>query len=671
MKRCKLIILAACLLSVHFMKAQGPKIKFGNISPKDFEPTVYAVDSSASAVVLADIGTSYFEGNNKNSVSLFFKNFRRVHILNKNGYDIATVEIYLYTSDGVDEELEGLKAVTYNLENGKVVETKLDIKTALFKEQVNKNFILRKFTFPNIKAGSIIEYEYTQKSEYIFNLQPWNFQGDYPRLWSEYTVKMPQFFNYVTLVQGYNTYFIKEQKQTRETYFIADSRSIGSTERVSFSANVTEFRWAMKDVPPLKIEGFTSTLKNHISRIEFQLQSQQEPFTPRSIMNTWPVVAKGLLERDDFGMQLIRDNSWLKDVMSEAINDAADQMTKARNIYAWVRDNITCTNHNGRYIEQSLKNVLKSRKGSVAEVNMLLIAMLRKAGISADPVLLGTKSHGYTHTIYPLMDRFNYVICRMLDGERAIYLDASEPGMGFGILSYECYNGHARVIDENATAIELNPDELKESKSTTVFIINDEKANSIGSFTQVPGTYESYFIRKQIKEKGKDNFIKDVNKVIGTEIEITANRIDSVNKYDYPVAYNLEFNWNPEKAEVLYFNPMFGEGYKENPFKSARRLYPVEMPYTKDEIFTLQMEIPAGYVIDELPKQAIVKFNEEGDAMFEYRISSSGGSITFRSRLVIKRTYFAPDEYESLREFFSFIVKKHNEQVVFKKKANP
>jgi hypothetical protein len=72
-----------------------------------------------------------------------------------------------------------------------------------------------------------------------------------------------------------------------------------------------------------------------------------------------------------------------------------------------------------------------------------------------------------------------------------------------------------------------------------------------------------------------------------------------------------------------------------------------------------------------LPKQAIVKLNEEGDGYFEYRISSSGGSITFRSRLVFKRTFFIPDEYENLREFFGFIVKKHNEQIVLKKKVNP
>ena len=118
------------------------------------------------------------------------------------------MEIRLYTNGEAEEELENLKAVTYNLENGKVVETKLEIKSAVFKDKINKNLVIKKFTFPNIKEGSIIEYEYTLKSDFIFNLQPWEFQGEYPRLWSEYNVAMPSFYNYVTLTQGYHPYHV-------------------------------------------------------------------------------------------------------------------------------------------------------------------------------------------------------------------------------------------------------------------------------------------------------------------------------------------------------------------------------------------------------------------------------------------------------------------------------
>jgi len=201
------------------------KIKFGKISPEDFQKKAYEIDSSANAVIIADIGSTEILGNYKGSFSLEFKTFRRAHILNKNGYDVANVEIPIYTDGNAEEELTSLKAYTYNLENGKVVETKLDVKEAVFKDKIDKNRTIKKFTFPNIKEGSIIEYEYKLKSDFIFNLQPWDFQGGYPRLWSEYTVSMPEFYYYVTLSQGYQQFYIKDKKEKVNNFRITDDNS--------------------------------------------------------------------------------------------------------------------------------------------------------------------------------------------------------------------------------------------------------------------------------------------------------------------------------------------------------------------------------------------------------------------------------------------------------------
>lgn len=644
------------------------KIKFGSVTADDFKTKIYPIDSNASAVIIADIGSTEIEGNSKGSFSLVFKNYRRAHILNKNGYGIGDVEIELYTSGTGEEELENLKAVTYNFENGKVVETKLEVKSAVFKDKINKNLVKKKFTFPNIKEGSIIEYEYRVKSDFIFNLQPWSFQGEYPCLWSEYNVAQPSFYNYISLTQGYLDYHIKTQKSSNNIFQMADIASSGSTARSSFTATVVDYRYVMKDVPALKIESYTSTLRNHIARIEFQLKSVGDPFIYRQVMSSWAETAKDLLEDEDFGAQLKKDNGWLNDAMPVATKNATDDINKAKNIYSWVRDNFTCTNYNSKYLSQPLKNVLKNKNGTVADINLLLTAMLRKAGIPADPVILSTRSHGYTHDIYPLMGRFNYVISRIEIGGKEYFLDASEPGMGFGMLGYKCYNGHARIINAEATAIELNAQSLREIQNTMVFMINDEKGNMLGSIQQTPGYFESSRIRNLVKDKGKDQLFSEIKKEFGQEVVLTNTRIDSLGKYDEPVGVYYDFELAPEKEDIIYFNPMLGEAIKENPFKSAERLYPVEMPYNSQKNYILQMKVPEGYEVAEMPKQVVMKLNEEGDALFEYRISQSGGNISMRTGLNFKRTYFSAEEYEMLREFFNLIVKKHGEQIVFKKK---
>lgn len=660
-----LLLLTINLLPAH---SQEPaKIKFGKITPADFEPKLYSVDSSASAVILADIGSTEIVGNQKGSFSLVFKNFRRARILNKNGYDLADVTIPIYDDGKNEEELASLKAVTYNLENGKVVETKLDVKTAVFKDKIRKNLVIKKFTFPNIKEGSIIEYEYKLNSDFIFNLQPWIFQGAYPRLWSEYNVSMPEFYYYVTLAQGYQPFFIKDRKERRDNFTLTDNSSI-QTNRESFSCSVADYRWAMKDVPALKEESYTSTIDNHISKLEFQLAELRYPFTPRNIMGTWTNATETMLKDEDFGLQLSKDNGWLNDVMDEATGGSKDGLSKAQHIFSYLRDNMTCTDYNRRYADKNLRTVLKSRNGSEAEINLLLTAMLKKADLDAEPVLLSTRSHGYTYAMYPLMDRFNYVISKLnIDGKQ-YFLDASHPRMGFGRLGYECYNGHARVVNADATPVELISDSLMESKITSVFIINDEKGDFSGSIQQTPGYYESNSIRDRIKEKGRESYFNEYKKGWTGEVEMEKENIDSLDKYDYPLGIKYDFRMKMDNEDILYFNPMFIEGIKENPFKSAQRFYPVEMPYAIDETYLLRLDVPKGYVVDELPKQLMLKLNEDNDGVFEYRISESNGIISMRSRLRITRTYFLPEEYEMLREFFNYVVKKHNEQIVFKKK---
>lgn len=642
-------------------------VKFGKITTEELQKKIYPIDSNANAVVLSDMGKAAIEGNNKGWFSVSFTHHRVVHILNKNGYDEANVEVYLYKDGENEENLGNVKAVTYNLEGGKIVETKLE-KSAVFKETVDKNRIIKKFTFPNVKEGCIIEYEYKVTSDYISNLDPWNFQGSSPVLWSEYTLSVPQFFSYAFESHGYQPFYINDHSNRRDNFTIVDSRGVSTSDRISFSAGVTDYRWVMKDVPQLKEENYTSSVKNHIARIEFQLSSQSEPLQPHDYRNTWPGLTKELLQSSYFGNALDNSNNWLSNDLKPLLTGASSETDKAKRIYTFVRDNFTCTDHKALMIEQTLKNVMKARKGSVSEINLLLTAMLRYAGLRADPVILSTTDHGYALELYPLITSFNYVVTQCEADGKLLDMDATHPRLGFGKLLPQCYNGQARVINEQATPVYFSPDSLKEGKVTALFISNGEKGKWVGSMHQKMGFYESYETRNKVKEKGQEEFFKEIGKIYGNEIKINSPQIDSLSNYDEPLTVKYEIEMDKPSEDILYINPMFGEAWKKNPFQSEKRYYPVEMPFTIDETYLLTMDVPEGYVVDELPKQLIAKLDELGTAFFEYRISQSGNVISLRSRVKISRTFFPNEEYNSLREFFNLIVNKQNEQIVFKKK---
>jgi hypothetical protein len=663
------ILACICTLSQPISAQDKLNIKFGKVAIADFDLSKYKIDSSASAVVIADIGYSSFEPNNKSGFSLSFNHFKRIKIIDKKGFNAATVAIALY-SDGKDvEKITTLKAVTYNIENGKVVETKLDDKS-VFTDNVQKNVVLKKFTFPAVKEGSIIEFTYTQSSDFLFELQPWEFQDQYPHLWSEYEVAIPEYFSYVFLSQGYNPFFIKTSKNSSVHFDIRIQNTGGRTEMLPLDAITTVSRWVMKDVPALKEEKFTTTLANHISKIEFQLSQIHYPNTaPEDIMGTWVKVSERMMENEKFGVDINRSNGWLDDDLKTITKGAANTIEKAQKIYAYVRDNFTCSEHGRVYMTTNIKTVFKNKSGNEAELNLLLCAMLNHEKIKANPVILSTRTHGITHQMYPLMDRFNYVICATALDNSIYYLDASCPRLGFAYLPDYCYNGHARLISVSEPAdIFLQADSVKETKLTSVIIINNEKTKSLdGSLQSTMGNFESYNLREKISKKSEKEFFKDIQSSYGNETEIENGGIDSLKLFEYPVTVHYDFKIKTGGEDIVYFTPLLGEAYKDNPFKSAERKYPVEMPYTTDETYVLNMEIPTGYVVDELPKSAKVAYNET-DGFFEYLIVKDDSNIQLRSRVKINRANFFPDDYATLRDFFAFIVKKQSEQIVFKKK---
>jgi len=669
-----LLLFTSILTAAAYGQAPGKigkmPVKFGKVTPEDFKVNANNIDSGADAVVVADFGTTMFEGDARGSFTLIFKHSRRVKILKKQGFDAATVTIPLYISGQLAEKVEGLRATTYNLEDGKVVETKLDDKS-IFTDKVSKHRIEKKFTLPALKEGSIIEYTYTQTSPFLFQLQPWSFQGVYPCLWSEYQVDMPEFFDYVTLTHG----FLQLNSSITDTRHVNFNLTVpGGADRdehFTYDDDVNTRRWVLQNVPAMKEEAYTTTLYNYLSRVEFQFRGYRfRNVAPKDMMGNWVTTCDALMKDNDFGADLEKNNSWLDDSLRQITKGAANDREKAIKIYSWVRDNFTCTSHHDVYLSNPIRTTFKNRNGNEADINMLLVAMLRHEKIDTDPVILSTRSHGFSNEIYPLLAEFNYVIGVIKQDSTITFLDATEPWLAFGRLPERCYNGSARVVNRQIPAVvELDPNALTESKITMAIIVKAEKGSGLlARVTSTPGFDEACGVRESVRADGQQSVLKKIQTAYSAEMVPSNLEIDSLKQPEMPLQIAYDVAINPEAgADLFYFNPMLAEGYKTNPFKAADRKYPVEMPYSMDETYTVTMDIPEGYVIDELPKSTKVTFNDD-EGFFEYLIVKNGDNIQMRSRIKLKKAIFKPEDYATLRDFFNFIVKKQSEQIVFKKK---
>jgi Domain of Unknown Function with PDB structure (DUF3858)/Transglutaminase-like superfamily len=672
MRNFKCILFAiTAFFSLHSLQAQDKSnYKFGKITPADFNLTAMKFDSGANAVIIADVGSTTFEGNNKGRFTLVFTRYMRVKIMNKNGFDAGNHQISLYhNSDGDVERISSLKGSTFNLENGVVSETKLDEKS-VFNEKYNKNLDLRKFSMPALKEGSIFDLIYTIKSPFETELRPWAFQSEYPCLWSEYEVVIPPPFHYVMSLQGDQNFDVNTTKAVYSNYSIREENGTSQADIYNISGSSIDQRWVKKNVFALHEEPYTTTLDNYNSRVAFQLNYIQwtQQSEKHDYMTTWETRSKALLEDEEFGLALNYENNWMSDELKGITADAQSEKEKAYKIFCYIRDNFKSTSDHGLYAHNPLKTVFKSKQGNVAEINLLLTAMLRKSGIDADPVILSTRDNGIASATYPLISQYDYVICIAYIDKGIFYLDASRPFNGFGQLTSNCYNGWGHIINEQKPLpVPLFSDSVKETSITNVLIFNDDKGKSSGAYKSVLGRSESFDVRKEISESSEKSYAKKIQTESSSDIAIENFGVDSLHKFDFPLSVHYDFDIkNLGSTDVLYFNPMFGEEYKTNPFKAFERHYPVEVPYMIDEMYLLTMDVPAGYQIDELPKSARVAYNDK-EGLFEYLIQKGEGNLQMRVHLKLNKAFFPVDEYPTLRDFFAFVVKKESEQIVFKK----
>ena len=665
------IILCLCLTALTSNAQDKAKISFAKITPADFIlPNTPIIDSNANAVILSDRGEVHYIGNKNGWFSYVYTNLTRIKILNRKGIDLATVKVTLLGQDEQAEQLKMVYGATYNLENGQIVRVQLDSK-GVFRDKLDKERTQVKFSLPAVKEGSIVEYGYTIAADYWWHLPSWDFQWvDYPCLYSEYQVEIPQTLSFVQMKQGVHGYAVDQGSTGNSSYRVmqGDKADAVGEGAEFFSVGTVKHDWVMKDVPAFGDEEYLTTAKNYIDKIDFQLEGTYDGDRFDKYNNSWAQATDKLLKRDDFGAALDQNDLNVDELAGKIAAGGGGMLAQAKAIYNYVSHHFTCTDHYDMYIRTSLEDVIKNNSGTVGDINLLLIALLRKKGYQADPVVLSTREFGFNLANYPLLQKLNYVIVRLsLDG-KAYYLDAAQPQLGFGRLDDNCYNGHARIIsNRDSGSVYFDADSLKETRFTMVMVNATDKGLE-GTWQSTLGLDQSYKVRREIREHGQQQYFKDIQTRYGDDMQISNGGIDSLDNLEEPAKVHYDFTLKQQPdASVLYLTPVIGDGWRKNPFEAAERKYPVELPYAMDETYIFSLEIPDGYAVDERPKSARVTLN--GDkGQFEYLISQQDNLLQMRCRLRLNKAWFSAADYSSLRDFFGDVVKKEAEPIVLKKK---
>ncbi|WP_216690017.1 DUF3857 domain-containing protein [Hymenobacter siberiensis] len=669
---------AFLLITGYSARAQNEPIKFGVIDSRDLTAAPFVGDSAAAAVVLCDFGRSRLKGQG-GGFQVIFERVTRIKILKKPGYEYATVEIPLYHRDDNQEKMSNLRGFTYNLVNNAVEKTRLETSGA-FLEKRTPTVNVQKFTLPNVRVGSVVEFAYTLTSDFLFNFQDWTFQRDIPVRWSEYRVSIPSFYRYKIIYQGAQAFAVNKATVGSTNLVIDDKIPAGAgisagqkVGTLTVSAPTAEHTWALKDVAAFGEEPFMTTAQDYVARLDFELAGEQWPDAPyHDLTGTWEKINASLLAEEEFGGRLGHIGFMQSQLQGLAakypvITDRAAAVRQL--VMAAVR--YDGTDH--YFAPEPLRKAYEAHRGTSAEVNLLLIAALREAGIEAQPLLLSTRDHGSVSKEYPLLDRFNYVMALvpLADG-KDLLVDATEPLLPCGVLPQRCLNRVARLITkkpEDSRWVDLAP-ALRRVHYQQVALALDARGGLTGKVHDEHGGYAGAEARARLASQGEKKYLATAAQrhESWTLSKPALAQTDNVEKplvLDYEFAQPAE---GPAAAGALYLSPLSEFGLGQNPFRREQRDFPVDFGLAQDETLVINLTLPAGYELAAVPKPAVVDL-PEGGGRFMCSVAAAPGAVTLTSRLTLRNAVYSAEQYPNLRELYRLMLEKQGEKLIIQKKA--
>ena len=637
----------------------------GNLSQEEINLKFYAKDTEAPALVLYDLGESeFFES--ENGYDIRFTRKKRIKIFSKAGIEYSEITLPFYSESFVKtEKVNIVNAVTYNYENDKIVARPLD-KSTIYEVILNERWKAKKFTFPNVREGSIIEYEYVLETPFHFNLPDWTFQDRIPTHYSEYVVKSIPFYDYCFIAQNISKFDHQSSKISPE------ERTYGSVNMLHGKNFGTGFKFrdvihtfVKKDVPAFYDEAYISSADDYLMKIDFQLERFNKPSGgSEEIITTWPKMVTFLLKYEKFGKHINDARKPAKKILKSipGLESLSDQ-EKCITLINYVKSNISWNGRNDKYASKSLKEFLAQKTGTSADINLFLIALLKEAGIKAEPVIISTRNHGKIIVDYPFHHFFNYVIV-LVDIDGTVFLtDATDNLLAYNRIPLKCINDKGLLIDKKEVSwVTLNSNMLSLDKKDIKLTVNPDDYTLNAQISIQATEYDTY--------KYKQSFNNDTVKICEKFQNSGLSKVSDIQTFNYDkstlpyvINMNAELDANVIQDKIIVY-PFLNFPEKENKLKLPARTYPVDLIYARKEEYKSMIFVPEGYKAGTIPANTGVD-NDMVEINVKY--TNNDTFIEANGYYVLKKPVYNTDEYTRLRRYFDMIVTKLNEEIVLVK----
>ncbi len=610
--------------------------KWGEVTDAEWQLQPPADYPEANAVVIFDVGEMKVTID-----GIDFTRHVRIKVFNAQGADDVGDIVVGYRDK---DKLKGLKAQTIT-PDGK----KHEVSGGSIHSRESENTKEKAFSFPAIEPGSILEYRYENVNDRFTALDPWYFQSDLYTLTSSFTLMLAPGFTYSSLARNIPSF---EQEPKVDNNAMSKDRS---------------FTWTRTDLPPVTEEPYMSAARDYLSSLYCQLVSYESSYQKANFITGWPDLGEIYTNYvEDFA----HSDDGVKELVASITDPGAPKKeVNARAIYKYVAKEVRTKNTGEYWSHDNLGKMLADKFGTSDEKNVLLVKMLREAGIEAWPVMISSRDHGVFNPDLYQITQFNSVIAYAVVDSIGIFLDASNRFCPYGSLPANTMTNGGLLLDgKNSEVVRLFASLPKcyRIDATSIEIDTSGKAHCTstvgltGYFTSIYGSlYDSEepedFVKKRFAGRVSDDYqlgdysfdFDTTNNQCKLNIAYTANDLTESldeNLLVTPTAY--------------YFN--------KNPFTLKQRAFPVDFdfPFTYQNIVSITCD--GDYRARQLPVDTT--FEIDG-ATFERQTVADSGMVTITCKLAVVDPKFSPTKYGALRQFFTSVEEVENQKVVFSKVA--
>ena len=613
---------------------------YGKIDITDLEMQDCSFDPGAEAVVLLDIGEIEFNYiNNTGWVSE--SSYRiRIKVLKEKAVGRSEIKLTYYAKNH-REGISNISGVSYNLgANGNIEESKLESRN-IYDKTIDKDFSEVSFALPNVKTGTVFEYKYKISRRSYSYIPSWNFQQGIPVRYSAYNVIIPEYFQFTLLV-------IKRQEMEKKA-----------------STGIKEGTWyIMRNIKGLKDEPFSSGKIDYVQRIDFQLSNINAPGYYEEVRTTWAKINAELLQDEDFGLALKKNLKGVNDIMTTVMSMPTTG-ERIRAIYNYVQRNMQWNGAYSLYTYNGIKEAWDRKNGSIADINFILINLLKEAGIAAKPLLVSTKDHGMVNPLYPFLKRFNAVLVYVKDGDAAYVMNAADKYNSYNLVPYDVINTNALLVDKDVDAV-MRLEGLDKYANNVFFTCSVEPDGKISGQATLKSLGYARNLRLSTFKRNKLKGMIEDNE--GITLKVDSFSVNNQDNELLPFEQVVEFSGNMQEGGGYSFLPYnLFTGLGKNPFIEENRVMAIDFNFPKSYVITGTYYLPEEYLVNELPKNTRL-IMPDTSIILTRKMQQDGNIISFRVTLDLLYADYIVEGYPYVKDFFKKMYAILDERIALKKK---